>query len=503
MGVACDVPAATYTYSFASNSKWDKFYAGGSEIKTYLERVTEHYNLRPLIKLRHEVVGARWDGARWTVTVKDLATGALVHDSGDFLLYAPGLLSHPVWPDIPGRDAYEGVLRHSGQWDAAREEAAGMDWSGKRVGVIGVGSSAIQIIPAMRAKCGELVSFARSRTWVTGTYGDSILASLGVDPSTQANYAFSPEDKAHLADAARYRAFRLLVEREMGLQHFLVHRGTRAQAAFRAQSEARMRAKLADKPDLADAIVPDFPAGCKRLTPGPGYLEALAAANTTFVADDLACFTRTGLRTKDGTEYALDAVICATGFRADAAPRFPIVNGRTGDNLQDLWGAEPASYMSVGAPRMPNFFALLGPQSHVGTGNLLIVMEAQLAYAAQCIHKCQREGIRSMVPRQDAVDDWIAYTDAYFPRTVYSADCPSWYKAGGGGGGRIRTLWPGSSQHAVAALRDPRWEDWEYERDPDYKHSMSWLGDGHIPPHYDPAFYFDEMRSRHKDIIHI
>lgn len=501
MGVACDVPAATYTYSFASNSKWDKFYAGGAEIKTYLERVVEHYKLRPLIKLRHEVVDARWDGQRWNVQVKDLATGTITRDHGDFLYYSPGLLSNPIWPDIPGRESYKGILRHSGKWDAKKEEDEGMDWSGKRVGVIGVGSSAIQIIPVMASKCAELVSFARSRTWIIGTYGDSILASMGVDPSKQANYEFTDAEKEYLSDFDNYKDFRMVVEREMGLQNFLVHRDTASQVAFREISERRMRAKLGAKAELADRLVPTFPVGCKRLTPGPGYLEALASDNTTVVSDDLACFTEKGLRTKAGDEYELDAIICATGFQADARPRFPIVNETTGDNLQDLWGAEPVSYMSVGAPRMPNFFTVLGPQSHVGTGNLLIIMEAELAYAAKCIAKCQREGIRSMVPKQQAIDDWLRYTDAYFPRTVYSTDCPSWYKAGGHG--TIRTLWPGSSQHAVAALREPRWEDWEYERDPAYKHSMAWLGDGHVAPDYDPAFYFDEMRSRHKDIIHI
>lgn len=501
MGVACDVPAATYTYTFASNSKWDKFYAGGAEIKTYLSRVVEHYNLRPLIKLQHEVVDARWDGKQWNVQVKDLVSGNIIKDSADFIYYSPGLLSNPIWPDIPGRESYKGILRHSGKWDAAKEEEEGMDWSDKRVGVIGVGSSAIQIIPVMQSKCRELVSFGRSRTWIIGTYGDSILASMGIDPSKQSNYAFTDAEKEYLANFENYKDFRMVVEREMGLQHFLIHRDTKAQNGFRALSEAKMRSKLEDKPELADRLVPDFAVGCKRLTPGPGYLEALAQPNTSFVTDDLECFTPTGIRTKKGEEYQLDAIICATGFKADAKPRFPIVNEVTGDNLQDLWDYEPVSYMSVGAPRMPNFFTVLGPQSHVGTGNLLIIMEAELAYAAKCIAKCQREGIRSMTPKDSAIQDWIRYTDAYFPRTVYSTECPSWYKSGGHG--TIRTLWPGSSQHAVAALREPRWEDWDYERDPQYKHSMSWLGDGQIAPHYDPAFYFDEMRSRHKDIIHI
>jgi cation diffusion facilitator CzcD-associated flavoprotein CzcO len=163
-GVACDIPAHTYQYTFADNTQWSKFYAGGDEIHKYLLRVTDHYGLRPLIKLQHEIVEARWDGTRWNLKIKNLATGEDVDDTCDFIYYSPGLLSNPVWPKIPGREAYTGIIHHSGNWDAAQEEADGMDWSNKTVGVIGVGSSAIQIVPEMQRKCKKLFTFGRSKS---------------------------------------------------------------------------------------------------------------------------------------------------------------------------------------------------------------------------------------------------------------------------------------------------------------------------------------------------
>jgi hypothetical protein len=148
-------------------------------------------------------------------------------------------------------------------------------------------------------------------------------------------------------------------------------------------------------------------------------------------------------------------------------------------------------------PELTGSFSILGPQSHVGSGNLLIVMEAELAYAAKALNKCQREGYRSMVVKDEAVQSFLQYTDNYFGRTVFTTECKSWYKSGADGA--IRTLWPGSSQHALVALREPRWEDWDWEREKGYTHPMAWLGDGHVSAKLDPAFYVDELRAGHTE----
>ena len=121
-------------------------------------------------------------------------------------------------------------------------------------------------------------------------------------------------------------------------------------------------------------------------------------------------------------------------------------------------------------------------------------------YAAKAMNKCQREGYKSMVIKDSAVDAFMEYTDNYFARTVFTSDCKSWYK--NGGRGAVRTLWPGSSQHAIFAFRHPRWEDYDWERLPEYPTSMSWLGDGHIPAEVDPGFYYEELRSRHTEHPH-
>jgi cation diffusion facilitator CzcD-associated flavoprotein CzcO len=166
MGAACDIPAHTYQFSFCDNSQWSQFYAGQAEIYRYINRVVDDYDVRKHIQTKHTVTKAVWDErvSKWNLSVEDGRTGETFTDVADFVYYGPGLLSNPRWPSIPGREKYTGIIHHSGSWDAAAEEAAGMDWSNKRVGVIGVGSSAIQIVPEMQGKCKSLISFARSKS---------------------------------------------------------------------------------------------------------------------------------------------------------------------------------------------------------------------------------------------------------------------------------------------------------------------------------------------------
>jgi cation diffusion facilitator CzcD-associated flavoprotein CzcO len=160
-------------------------------------------------------------------------------------------------------------------------------------------------------------------------------------------------EKQRFKDADHYRDFRLMIERELASVHYITHRDSPGQAFVRGVAEEKMREMLQSKPAIAAALIPNFTVGCKRLTPGPGFLDALTQDNVDFVTTDLECFTPEGIRTVDGQEYTLDAIICATGYNTSAVPRFPIY-GLDGVNLQDVWGAEARTYLSIGVPKMPN-----------------------------------------------------------------------------------------------------------------------------------------------------
>lgn len=180
-GVACDIPAHTYQYTFCENTQWSRFYAPGAEIKEYIDKVADEYDVRPVIKLGHEVTELRWqeDKGTWLARVRDLDSGEEFTDEAEFIGYAPGILSRPQWPAIPGREEYEGVLRHSGSWDIGSEEAAGVSYAGKTVAVIGLGSSAIQIVPSMRERGAKVTNFGRTKTWLAGVFADAALKELG------------------------------------------------------------------------------------------------------------------------------------------------------------------------------------------------------------------------------------------------------------------------------------------------------------------------------------
>ena len=237
-----------------------------------------------------------------------------------------------------------------------------------------------------------------------------------------------------------------------------------------------MRTKLAKKPEILDAIIPTWLPGCRRLTPGPGYLEALVEDNVDFITDSIVKITPEGILTADGQERKVDAIVCATGFDTSYTPRFPMI-GRNGITLSEQWASAPSAYMSLATPNFPNFFIVGGPNSATGGGSLLIIFESVISYIVKCIQKMQREKLRSMEISLAAEKSWDNYCAAYFPGTVHAASCRSWYK-GGKEDGKVVGLWPGSSNHANRVLKNPRWEDWRYKPRDESDGLLGWLGDG-------------------------
>ncbi|MBS0164436.1 MAG: hypothetical protein JSS48_17935 [Nitrospira sp.] len=154
-------------------------------------------------------------------------------------------------------------------------------------------------------------------------------------------------------DPKFYNEFRSFIERDLGSVHHITHRDSPMQAGARQHLFQRMQDMLETRPDIATTLIPDFPVGCKRLTPGPGYLEALTSDEVEFVSTEIESFTDKGLRTVDGTDHEFDAIICATGFDVSSVPAFPIY-GDQGVNLQDMWRKEVSTYLSVMVPKMPN-----------------------------------------------------------------------------------------------------------------------------------------------------
>jgi hypothetical protein len=257
--------------------------------------------------------------------------------------------------------------------------------------------------------------------------------------------------------------------------------------AFRAM----MKERLAKKPEVVDALTPSFAVGCRRLTPGPGYLEALVEDNVDFVSDRIASINPKGIILENGRTVEIDALVCATGFNVSAPPPFDVY-GKNGRSLRERFTPHPETYLAMAVDGFPNLFMMLGPNSAIGSGSLTMMIETEGDYIVKCIRKLQKEDYLSMSPKPERVRDFQEFCHEYFKKTVYMDDCNSWYKSEGGKGNHITGLWPGSTLHCLETLRTPRWEDFDYEvRD---ENRLRWLGNGWSVTQLgqgDPAWYLE------------
>jgi hypothetical protein len=311
-----------------------------------------------------------------------------------------------------------------------------------------------------------------------------------------------------------YQKFRKEVELELQSVHGVTIRGSAEQAGALEYFTANMKARLAKKPAVAEQLMPSFPPVCRRLTPGPGYLEALVEPNVNFISTPIEKIVEDGVITSDGKLRKADGIVCATGFDTSFTGRYPIY-GVGGVRLAERWKNAPETYISVATDGFPNYFTYLGPNSGLGTGNLLILLEKMADYFTDCVAKMQREDIASMAVKPESVRAFVDHCDKYFERTVFTMNCRSWYK-GGTVDGRVSALWPGmsfslpvsdglnsyasnlgSSLHAMATFAHPRWEDFEYVHR--NANPFGWFGNGWTQNEIDKNINVDYLNAENID----
>ncbi|MDH3644167.1 MAG: NAD(P)/FAD-dependent oxidoreductase [Gammaproteobacteria bacterium] len=433
-GIACDVPAHMYTYSFEPNPDWSHRFAPGEEIQAYFENVAHKYGVMECIRFGDGVVGCEFVDHRWQVQMESGAS-----DVADVVIAATGVLHHPNVPDFPGIETFQGASFHSARWD---HDVA---MEGKRAGVIGTGSTAVQIVSDLVHSAGKVSMFQRTAQWVmkqeNPEYADSEIRSFHEHPE-------------------------MLIEmRESMSDSFL---STFATAVIDADSagmkdiEAQCRENLDTVRDaeLRARLTPDYRAACKRLVLAPDFYEAIQRPNAELVTAGIERIEPAGVRTKDGRLHELDVLVLATGFHPDRFIRPARVIGRNGLELDDYWAERPLAYLSISIPEFPNFFMLNGPNGPVGNFSLIDIAELQFAYILQLVDEIASGRCRELSPTQSATDAFEMERVEAAKNTIWTTGCRSWYLDDRG----IPASWPFTFDRFHAEMAAPKLEAFELVR---------------------------------------
>ncbi|RFU30934.1 hypothetical protein B7463_g5425, partial [Scytalidium lignicola] len=468
-GVRCDIPAHVYQSTFEPNTQWTEEYAQGPEILEYWKSVATKYDVYKHLKLSHKIGAARWNesAAKWVLEVENLVKGVKYTDEFDVLITAIGRFNAWKLPDYPGINDFEGHLRHSSHWDPD------FDPKGKKVALIGNGASGLQVLANIQPLVERLDHYARSKTWIAGSFGGE-----GGGRRLEPNY-YSKERLETFKDPKKYNEFRKDFEGKFYRRFGAIFKGTEANEELKKEFITLMSERLKKKPELLQEIIPDFSPNCRRLTPGPGYLEALTEDNVDYIRTPISHFTKEGIVTTDGKERKVDAIICCTGANIDMLPPFSIV-GEKEQNIRDAWTPDPYTYIGVATPGFPNLLFIQGPNGTGNAGTVPNQVETQVTYIAQLLRKVSSQRIRSFAISKAATDDFVAYSDAFFRKTVWSENCSSWANSGRPGG-RVHGHWPGSASHLNVVRRNPRWEDWEWkyqDASGSGNRFLGWFGNG-------------------------
>jgi cation diffusion facilitator CzcD-associated flavoprotein CzcO len=426
-GCACDIPSHLYSFSFAPSTEWTRMYPGQQEIHDYLKRCVEHYGLAPHLRLSTRFQEAVWDESAgvWNATAGD---GMRIH--ARVLVSGMGALHVPHYPELKGLDSFQGPAFHSSAWDHS------VDLTGKNVAVVGTGASAIQFVPQIAPRVGKLHLFQRTPPWIV----------------PRLDFAFSEKWKQRFRSIPLTRwALRQYIfwRQEFRVLGFLGHEFIRKKAEAIA---LRHLARAIEDPKMRAELTPNYQLGCKRVLVSDDYYPTLNRSNVELVTEGISEVCPHSIVTSDGVERPIDVLIYGTGFRATEPLIGCRVVGKGGVEIHDAWGNRMSAYLGITAAGFPNFFMLLGPNTGLGHNSVVLMIEAQVRYAMDCLKLMKRSNQRVLEVRSEIQQSFVEEIYRRMAGTVWqSGGCKSWYQDQSTG--EITTLWPGS---VVSYLRRTR-----------------------------------------------
>jgi cation diffusion facilitator CzcD-associated flavoprotein CzcO len=414
-GAACDVPSYLYSFSWAQRRDWSRPCSPQAEIQAYLREVAAADGILPHVRFGCEVEEARWDEAAltWTVTL----AGGETH-AADALVLACGQLTRPAYPDIPGADEFAGPAFHSARWDH------GVDLAGKRVAVIGTGASAIQFVPAIAGTAARVDVYQRSAPYLmprrNPVYPRAVRTAIRRVPGLQ-----------------RLRRYGM-----WGVMETFILGYTKSpplKALLRLWSTTFMRLQLRD-PEVRRKVWPRHAFGCKRILFSSTYLPALQRPDVEVVTERVERIDAGGVIAADGVRREVDAIVWGTGFHADE-PVVPMrVHGAGGRELQEAWRDGARAHLGITVAGFPNLFLMYGPNTNLGVGSIVVMIEAQAGYVLSALALLRDAGRRALVVRPEVERASTAEVQERLDGSVWT-QCQSWYRKDGDG--RVVGNWPG------------------------------------------------------------
>ncbi len=417
-GAACDVPSFSYCFSFAQKKDWSRKWSPQSEIFAYMQELAREHDLLPHIRFRQVVSSARFDPAhaQWKVRTHSGETF-----SGNALVMGVGQLHEPFIPDIPGRNRFSGKSFHSARWDHS------YDLRGKRVAVIGNAASAIQFIPQIAPQVRELWIFQRSANWML----------------PRGDRAYTAFEKWLFRSVPGWtELYRFLLWLRLELLFLPVIQRKQWAVRFYRRLALKYLQETVRDPKLREKLVPDYPIGAKRILISDDYYQTLNLPHVQVITERIEQCTERGIRTRDGREFEVDAIIFATGFRTNPFLAGMEIEGLPGHVLARDWANGAYAYHGITVPGYPNFFLLYGPNTNLGHNSILFMLECQFHYIVQALSLLARQEAAYLEVRQDVFEAFYRDIQQALAHTAWAHVPHSWYKDSAG---RITNNWPYST----------------------------------------------------------
>lgn len=419
-GVQCDIQSHLYSYSFMPNPRWSRVYAPGSEIWQYMKDCARQGNVESHLRFNSEVLHAEWNEDRklWEIETAD---GRL---EAEILIAASGHLSDPKYPNIEGIEDFSGEIFHSSRWN---HDA---DLEGKRIGVLGTGASALQIIPQMGKIASHLTVFQRS-----------------------APYVVPREDRDY--SEAEKRMFERLPETAKDLRRELFWANEQRFPQRRNIKKfidkvtnlalGHLEAQVPD-PELRAKLTPDYAVGCKRILISNEYFPTYLQDNVTLETTGIARVDGNRVVLADGTSHELDVLIVATGFEASDLPISYRIRGNNGLLLSEHWAGGGQAYACSTVNGFPNLFVMNGPNSGLGAGSIIFIIETQIDYILGALDAMRARGAQRLEVSLEAENEFADMVEQKAAGTVWlDGGCKSWYVDPRNG--RLTTIWPDFMTH--------------------------------------------------------